>query len=144
MLPIVLVMAMLQPFPVLPFYQEIEVADLSRFNESFAVVCWYGVGDGFHGHKTANGEIFDAYKLTFAHNSLPFKTKVKFTYNGKSVIGYCNDRGNFEKYGRQFDVSYQIAKELGFIEEGVVILEWEIIKEKVNDDFPYWKRLLLK
>ncbi len=28
---------------------------------------FYGMGDGFHGQRTANGERFDAYRWTAAH-----------------------------------------------------------------------------
>jgi rare lipoprotein A len=38
---------------------------------------YYGVGDGFHGNMTANGEQFNAYGRTVAHRWLPFGTKIK-------------------------------------------------------------------
>ena len=31
----------------------------------------YGVGDGFHGNRTANGEYFSAYERTVAHRWCP-------------------------------------------------------------------------
>ncbi len=36
---------------------------------------WYG--GKFQGRKTANGEIFDTYKYTAAHKTLPFDTILK-------------------------------------------------------------------
>jgi len=56
-------------------------------------------GNEFHGRKTANGERFDQGKLTAAHRSLPFGTRVKVTntQNGKTVVVRVNDRGPFVK-----------------------------------------------
>jgi rare lipoprotein A len=67
----------------------------------------YGVGDGYHGRRTANGETFNAYGLTAAHRSLPFGTKLKVTdqSTGKSTIVRINDRGPFIP-GRTLDLSY--------------------------------------
>src|SRR5690606_15072785 len=36
------------------------------------VASWYG--PGFHGRKTANGEIYDQNEFTAAHRTLPFNT----------------------------------------------------------------------
>lgn len=57
---------------------------------------WYGaVGEIPHGWPTASGEPFDRMALKAAHNSLPFGTKVKVTYQGRSVTVTVNDRGGF-------------------------------------------------
>ena len=40
------------------------------------IATFYGVGDGFHGNITANGERFDAYRWTAAHPYLRTKTTV--------------------------------------------------------------------
>lgn len=60
----------------------------------------------FNGRKTANGEIFDNNRLTAAHKTLPFGTKVKVTNlaNDKSVVVTINDRGPYIK-GRKIDLS---------------------------------------
>lgn len=93
---------------------------------SLAVASWYG---SYHfGLKTANGEIFNSKDLTFAHKTMKFGTKVKFYYKDKSIVARCNDRGPFIK-GREFDLSYQVAKRLGFIDVGVDYVFWKIIKE---------------
>lgn len=67
----------------------------------------YGVGDGYHGQTTANGERYDAYGLSTAHRHLPFGTRLRVTNqaNGKSVIVRVNDRGPFVG-GRSLDLSY--------------------------------------
>lgn len=71
-------------------------------NEVFA--CYYH--NKFNGRKTASGAIFSNNKLTAAHKSLNFGTKVKVTNikNNKSVIVTINDRGPFTK-GLEIDLS---------------------------------------
>ena len=83
----------------------------------------------FHGKKTANGEIFDMYKKTAAHRTLPFNSiiKVRNIENNKSVVVRINDRGPFH-YNRILDLSYQAAKEIDMIEKGVVDIEIKILK----------------
>ncbi len=83
----------------------------ARFvQEGLAV--WYG--PGFHGRKTASGEIFDMHALTAAHPTLPFGTRVRVTNlrNGRSVVVRINDRGPF---GRRYiiDLSYAAARAIG-------------------------------
>lgn len=60
----------------------------------------------FHGRRTASGRIYDMNKLTAAHKTLPFGTKVKVTNekNGKTVIVEITDRGPFVR-GREIDLS---------------------------------------
>ncbi len=67
----------------------------------------YGVGDGYHGRTTANGERYNAYGHSTAHRYLPFGTRLRVTNqaNGKSVIVRVNDRGPFVG-GRSLDLSY--------------------------------------
>jgi len=78
----------------------------------------------FGGRKTANGEIFDPRKMTAAHPSLPFGTKVKVTNkaNGLSVVVRINDRGPFVK-GRSIDLSYAAAEKIRMLEKGVADVE---------------------
>ena len=38
---------------------------------------WYG--NPFHGRRASNGEVYDMYKLTAAHRTLPFETMVRVT-----------------------------------------------------------------
>ncbi|MFM9839688.1 MAG: septal ring lytic transglycosylase RlpA family protein, partial [Cyclobacteriaceae bacterium] len=53
--------------------------------------------DKFEGQPTANGEKYKASKLTAAHRTLPFGTKVKVTNlaNNEFVVVTINDRGPF-------------------------------------------------
>ncbi|NOT13520.1 MAG: septal ring lytic transglycosylase RlpA family protein [Methylococcaceae bacterium] len=82
------------------------------------IASWYG--PGFHGKKTANGEIFDMYALTAAHNTLPIPSYAKVTNleNQRSVIVRINDRGPFVG-NRLLDLSYAAAKKLDLQEGGV-------------------------
>jgi rare lipoprotein A len=65
----------------------------------------YGMGDGYHGQRTASGERFNTYAMTAAHRYLPFGTRLKVTHKGKSVVVKINDRGPFVG-GRDLDLSY--------------------------------------
>lgn len=70
------------------------------------IATFYGVGDGFHGQITANGERFDAYSWTAAHPYLPMGTRVRVTNqdNGKQVTVRINDRGPYSH--ADIDLSY--------------------------------------
>ena len=97
------------------------------FDLRTGIISWYG--PNFHGKRTANGEVYNQNALTTAHMSLPFGTRVKMTCTttGKSVIVRVNDRGNFAKYGRTFDVSKATAEALGFVNKGVTKVRYEIL-----------------
>jgi rare lipoprotein A len=86
-------------------------------------------GAEFHGKKTASGEIFDQWKLTCAHRSLPFGTRIKVTNltNNKSVVVLVNDRGPWVS-GRVIDLSYAAAKRLDMLGKGIVRVKIEVMK----------------
>lgn len=86
-----------------------------------AVASWYGTESG---NRTANGEHFDGTSLTAAHKTLPFGTKLRVTYQGKSVVVRINDRGPFIK-GRALDLSQAAAKRIGLTKAGVGRVCWE-------------------
>nr|WP_301334381.1 septal ring lytic transglycosylase RlpA family protein [Solimonas sp. SE-A11] len=87
---------------------------------------WYG--KKFHGRKTANGEIYDMFKMTAAHKTLPLPSYVRVTNlsNGKSTIVRVNDRGPFHK-DRIIDLSYAAAAKLEIINHGAVDVEIEAV-----------------
>jgi rare lipoprotein A len=98
-------------------------------------------GEEFDGRKTANGEIFDMHGNSAAHKTLPFGTVLKVTYppTGKSVTVIVNDRGPFIP-GRDLDLSYGAAKEIGLIGDGVgkvevIVVKWGSIEptKKIED-----------
>jgi len=68
------------------------------------------------------------YALTAAHRTLPFDTKIRVTNldNGKSCILRINDRGPFVN-GRVLDVSYESAKQLDFVQQGLAQVKIEIL-----------------
>lgn len=83
----------------------------------------------FHGKKTANGETYDMHKMTAAHRSYPFNTKVKVTNldNGKSVVVRVNDRGPF-KLERIMDLSFGAAEALEMTKTGTAKVRLEVLE----------------
>ena len=98
--------------------------------EGFA--SWYG--GKFQGRKTANGEIFDTNKLTAAHKSLAFGTKVKVTNteSGAAVIVRINDRGPFVE-NRIIDLSRAAADIIGLTARGVAKVRLEIVESALPE-----------
>jgi rare lipoprotein A len=83
---------------------------------------WYG--KKFHGRKTSSGEIYDMYKMTAAHKTLPLPTyvRVRRLDTNESVVVRVNDRGPFLK-GRIIDLSYVAARKLGVVSLGKAQVE---------------------
>ena len=86
---------------------------------------WYG--PGFHGRKTANGEVFNQNAMTAAHKTLKLGTRLLVANldNGQQAVLRVNDRGPYIK-GRALDVSKKAADVLGFREEGVAKVKMSI------------------
>ena len=93
----------------------------------------YGISsyyaDKFHGRRTANGEVYDMYAISGAHQTLPLNSIVKVTNleNNRVLTMKINDRGPFIK-DRIFDCSYGAAVKLGFISKGTAIVKVEVIE----------------
>jgi len=87
------------------------------------------MSDELQGKKTANGELFNKWALAAAHKTLPFGTIVRVTNleNQKTVDVRINDRGPF-KTGRIIDVTYEAARQLDFIQQGLTRVEIQVIK----------------
>lgn len=107
-------------------------------HKEVGMASWYG--PKFHGKRTASGERYDQRKLTAAHPSLPFGTKVRVTNieNDRSVVVEINDRGPFIR-NRIIDLSKAAAKEIGMLGCGVARVELEIDGDCYNG---YGKREL--
>jgi len=92
------------------------VRNAKGFKQS-GVASWYG--KKFHGKKTANGEVYDMYKISAAHKTLPFGTWVIVHNheNNKKIKVRINDRGPFVE-GRIIDLSYAAAKAIGIAGPG--------------------------
>jgi len=88
---------------------------------------WYG--PGFHGNRSASGEVFNQNALTAAHRSLPFGTQVRVTNlnNGRSVIVRINDRGPFSG-GRIIDLSRAAASAIDMVNAGVARVRVEVLE----------------
>jgi rare lipoprotein A (peptidoglycan hydrolase) len=87
---------------------------------------WYG--PGFHGRRTASGEIFNQNDLTAAHPNLPFGTMIRVTNRntGLTVIVEINDRGPYEG-DRILDVSSAAANAIGLKASGIAIVDIVIL-----------------
>ncbi len=86
--------------------------------------------DQYHGKKTASGEIYNMHQLTAAHPDLPFDTILKVTNlkNNKTVIVRINDRMPDFK-DRIIDLSFEAAKQIDMISDGIVEVKVEIKKQ---------------
>lgn len=84
--------------------------------------------DKFHGRKTASGEVYNKNKLTAAHKTMAFGTKVqvKNLKNGKTVQVKINDRLPSTSK-RVIDLSREAARQLGMIQDGVVQVEIRVL-----------------
>jgi rare lipoprotein A len=104
------------------------------------ILSWYG--GKFHGRPTASGEIYDMYKKSAAHKTLPMGTWVKVVnlINGKEIVVRINDRGPFVK-DRILDLSYASAKELDLLGPGVargkvIALAPQVVADSSTSDSP--------
>ncbi len=111
---------------------------LAKANQDFeqsGTASWYG--KKFHGHTTSNMEIFDMYKLTAAHRTLPLPSYVEVTNldNNKKVIVRVNDRGPF-KSKRIIDLSWAAAKALDYDTKGLANVHIRLIQPTDNKPDP--------
>ena len=100
------------------------IADNTTPFSQRGVGSWYG--KKFHGQKTSSGELYDMYKITAAHPTLPIPSYARVTNlgNGKQIIVRINDRGPFHS-SRIIDLSYTAALKLEVIGKGSTQLEVE-------------------
>ncbi|WP_457567943.1 septal ring lytic transglycosylase RlpA family protein [Desulfurobacterium sp.] len=106
----------------------------SKGFEQVGIASWYG--PNFHGRKTASGEIYNMYKMTAAHKTLPLGTYVKVINleNGKTTIVRINDRGPFVP-GRIIDLSYAAAEKLGILSKGTAKVKIIALGRKKDHHF---------
>src|SRR5262249_31576167 len=90
------------------------------------IASWYG--PGFHGRRTANGEVFNQHALTAAHRTLPMGSRAVVTNlnTGQSVEVRINDRGPY-KSDRVIDLSYAAARRVGVWGPGIAPVKVEVI-----------------
>jgi rare lipoprotein A len=84
--------------------------------------------DKFEGGPTASGEKYRHNRLTGAHKTLPFGTKIKVTNlaNNLSVEVEINDRGPYVE-NRVVDLSKSAAEKLGFVNQGLADVRIEVV-----------------
>jgi peptidoglycan lytic transglycosylase len=97
------------------------------------VASWYG--PGFHGRRTANGEVYDQYGLTAAHRTLPTGTWVEVTNlaNDRSVRVRINDRGPYVD-DRIIDLSYTAAQRIDMLRSGIAPVRVEVVEADLVPD----------
>jgi len=88
---------------------------------------WYG--EEFDGQQTATGETYDMYAATAAHPTLPLGSIVRVVNprNHRSQVVRINDRGPYVE-GRDLDVSYAVARRLGFDQRGTAKVRIELLE----------------
>ncbi len=109
---------------------KIEFSDVNDVSIGYA--SWYG--RELHGKPTASGEVFDMNDYTAAHRKYPMGSivLVKNLENNKKQLVRINDRGPFVD-GRVIDVSFAVARDLGFAEQGVVKVQVELVEAGKNE-----------
>jgi rare lipoprotein A len=82
------------------------------------------------GQRTASGERYRGSRLTCAHRTLPFDTRVLVTNleNGRTVVVRVNDRGPFAE-GRLIDLSLAAARRLGLLESGTARVRIDVLPD---------------
>ncbi|WP_444996920.1 septal ring lytic transglycosylase RlpA family protein [Aliikangiella sp. IMCC44359] len=111
-------------------YKVLASADNYKYK---GVASWYGTK--FHGRRTSSGEVYDMFKMTAAHKTLPIPCYATVTNldNGKQVVVKINDRGPFRK-NRIIDLSYAAAHKLGMAKKGTanVLVETITFSKKLS------------
>jgi peptidoglycan lytic transglycosylase len=110
-------------------YSGAEVAPSLSHYDAVGTASWYG--RPYHGRRTASGEVYNMNRMTAAHPTLPFGTRVAVTNleNGRTVILTINDRGPF-KHDRLIDVSRKAARELGFLGQGLTRIGMRVVADQ--------------
>lgn len=96
----------------------------AKKNASYGLASFYN-----YDSQTASGEKFDPNKLTAAHRTLPFGTRLRVTSvaTGRSVTVRINDRGPYVP-GRVIDLSYAAADTLGIVGRGVAKVKMSVVQ----------------
>lgn len=106
-------------------------SDQAVLSSSRGLASYYG--PGFHGQKTASGEVFDQNDMVAAHRTLPLGSVVRVVNleNGRDIELRVIDRGPYgtnRRRGAIIDVSKGAAEELDFIEDGIVRVRVEVLE----------------
>ena len=95
------------------------------------IASYYGINDGEHKGPDAMGGIYNMYKMTAAHKTLPLPAVVQVhnINNGRHALVAVTDRGPFVE-GRIIDVSVQAAKVLGFFGTGTAPVRIQALEKE--------------
>lgn len=101
----------------------VSVSDSQAAGAGCGGASWYALTS-----KTASGERMNAARLTAAHRSLKFGTRVQVVNkrNGKSVVVRINDRGPFIR-GRVLDLSKAAASQIDMIRSGHASICYRVV-----------------
>lgn len=87
--------------------------------------------NSLRGNRTSNGERYDPKRLTAAHRSLPFGTRVRVTRtdlpSSPVVCVVINDRGPFGHANYILDLSRRGAERLQMLRKGVVPVRIDVL-----------------
>jgi rare lipoprotein A len=87
--------------------------------------------NSLRGSRTSTGERYDPKRLTAAHRSLPFGTRVRVTRTdlptSPVVCVVINDRGPFGHKSYILDLSHRGAERLQMLRKGVVPVEIDVL-----------------
>jgi rare lipoprotein A len=87
--------------------------------------------DSLAGQRTASGERYDPKRLSAAHRSLPFGTRLRVTridvVPERVSCVTVNDRGPYAGRRRVVDVSRRAAEQLGMIGAGVIRVRVDVL-----------------
>ncbi|MBU2876184.1 MULTISPECIES: septal ring lytic transglycosylase RlpA family protein [Alteromonadaceae] len=121
--------ASMRPYTVLGKYYKPLTTGKGYVKQGIA--SWYG--QKFHGHLTANGEVYNMFAMSAAHKTLPLPSIVKVTNieNGKIAVVRVNDRGPFH-HNRIIDLSYAAAMKIGVLDTGTAHVKVEVMHVDQN------------
>ena len=77
-------------------------------------------GPGLYGNRTASGITLKPSTIGVAHRSLPFGTRVRFEYMGRTLTTEVIDRGPAEWTGKEWDLTEAAFKQLAPLSIGVI------------------------
>lgn len=108
------------------------VMESAQGYQAEGIASWYGAK--FHGRRTSSGEVYDMYRLTAAHRSLPIPVFARVTNlrNGRSTIVKINDRGPFHAE-RLIDLSFAAAVKLDFHQAGTAPVRIEVLERRLEE-----------
>lgn len=115
-----------RPIEIAPEERPYPAPIITEQGTQLGLASWYG--PGFHGRRTAGGEVYDQEGLTAAHRSLPLGTLIEVTNRESNarVRLRVNDRGPYHPH-RVIDLSRAAASALGALDQGVIPVEIRIV-----------------